>query len=216
MKSSKGGPFILLSKFRGLRDDDILQFYLKGDEDAKLELVYRYTVHSRKLAKTIYHDFSNASDIEFEDMVSIGLLSLMKVLNSYRDGNNLFSFWTTVATNDMHAYVKSNLYSKIYKITRILEDNGIMYPEYSELSDRNEERDTIHLNMLYEDIEKVLFDKKNNFKEEEAKLYLLVIKYGYSITELAGMYSVQYHTMYGKIARVRNRLNHILFKSNKN
>lgn len=216
MKSSRGGPFILLSKFRGLKDDEIFQLYFKGDEDARLELVYRYTVHSRKLAKTIYRDFSDSSDIEFEDLVSIGLLTLMKILKSFPQGNNLFSYWSVVAKNEMLNYVKKNSYSRMNTISHVLEEFGMSYPEYGELSDRNEERDNVHLNILYEDIEKALFSKRNGFREDEAKLYLLVVKYGYSITELCEMYSVRYHTMYGKIARVRRHLNDILFKSNKN
>lgn len=200
-----------MNKFKGVYVDELVNLYRKGDEDAKSELVRRFKISSKRIARIMFEQYPDLN-LEFDELVSICIYSLAIALNNYNFDSGFYGYWKAISEHEMIKYIKDILMNLNFASHT---DNSCFNDEEQlmEFSDSDCTANTVQLQMIFEEIESIFASPNYKFSETDKKVYLMVVKYGFSINEVSENLNIGYHTVRNKLVRTRNKLKNILFKT---
>ena len=157
----------------------------------------------------LYHRYKGGANIEFDDMLSIALVTTFELLKNYSYKKGFYLYWKKGVTHRLYDFIEQNSYQST-RVIQIANDEDFVGEFALSTDDTVNQVSAVLLN---EQIRKILFDPINRFKMIDAEMYLLEIEKGYSIKQIANIYGISYHNARIKNERTRNRLKNILFNS---
>ena len=182
---------IFFIKVKFLTNEELVRLYKKSNNiDASNELVRRFTIASRKEAGALKRIFWDVTTAEYDDLVSIGLTSLMVALENYNYKGSFYVYWQVIAKHNMKEHVKENSLSISGFKTYIGRQEGLTSYEEEMIIACNYKLDKISVDMF----------RKHYFFEE-------------SINEIATKYEKKYHTVRNRIEKIKEKIIFILFNS---
>ena len=190
-----------MHKFDGVNDLVLIELFRKGNRDAEIELINRYTARSVNLAETLLKSLNMQGFTGINDLVNIGLLTMYDAMKTYKHVNSFYAYWKKIATNNMMEEVDRSY--KSYDIGYF--GSSIDYAQESLASERKD--------MLEHEIEDAFNDPKNYFKADDKTIFYMVLD-GYSLQEIADIYHLTYQAISYRLKRITSKLSDILFNSN--
>jgi len=153
---------------------------------------------------------------EYEDLVQIGLSSLIIALHSYGFKGAFFSYWQIIAKNNMKDQIKAfslavfgqtGLYKK--------RDEGLTLDEEEAIFACGENvNDDVSNNILIERIMDIISNYKSySLNKEGCDMFRLYYFYELSFKEIATKYEKKYCTVRNKILTTKAKIEFILFNS---
>ena len=199
------GDFFMFQKFNGVRDEDLVFMYKeRKDDDVEMELIDRYKIHSKKLAYELYQKYRFTFQVEYEDIYSIVLANLFPAIKSFKSKLNFYKLWKRISSNEVNLYV-SQLpllkYKKQYDIISTSRDepnNNLVLASDTDV------------NILKDDVERIILKSKVNFTEEDKDIYILLSS-GYSIQDIAKETGLKYNHVRSRVNKIKEKLTSILF-----
>lgn len=191
-----------MRKFEGIDDIILIELFHKGNRDAEIELVERYTYRSVSMAEIIVKAMDNSGIVTINELVNIGLLTMYDSIKTYKHTNSFYAYWKRIAFNNMLDEVKR--IAKLYEVTYFGPNMDSV-----ETSFASETKD-----MLRHEIEEAFDNPQNKFKPDDKTIFYMILD-GYSIREIAELYEVTYQAINYRLKRITNRLSNILFIKSK-
>ena len=200
-------------KYKELKDEELISLFKNANDlEAENELLKRYRIHSMKLAGEIYQGYSNSCNIEFDDLVSIGLFSYLTALKKFKNYHSFFKYWQKVAYYEMMSEIKS------LSLSFVLQDNNAKVLGFDE---------TVHYKLLEDDVNQQEKDKKRKIVFDEAcreltrenspldplaiDVFLLYLD-GYNFKEISEKLSLKYCAVRRILGQVVDTLKSLLSK----
>ncbi len=182
-----------MSNLKDLTDEELVSMCKLGKSEAELELYNRYLIHSKKMAGDIYYNYAAACNIEFEDLVSIGLFSFYNAVLKFRMSHSFFKYWKKIAYYEMMNEVKSQSISYILEDTtaKMLGfDESIHYELFAsnDISQAELERKR---KIAFEDACKELSNDNSPLDPLAIDVFLLYLD-GYNFKEISKKLSIKY------------------------
>lgn len=208
MGPSERRTFLMLKKYECTSDEELVNLFKRGEQDAEIEIIERYKKRARGLASKIYNDFKYAISCEKEDLINCALLSIFKSIKTYTDGK-FESYWRTVAKNDVLDMVKKNSisYRGNYNIIEIELKDEIENKMYDELNDPSANNDLFIEELL------IFIDRKFPKDNELYKAIFLDLIDGFSINEIAKRYSLKAPQVRYIIEKIREKISGLIIHS---
>lgn len=189
-----------MEKFKDFSDEKLAYEVKKGDNDAQLEMLERYRNRVNVIAKTLYRQFRNAVICDLDDLIVVGMCSVIKASLNYRHGDSFNAFFSEIARNDMMDTIKDS--SESY-----LSDNKFRFVSFDEMeeisgqfcdssNDRSELFDAI--------IDAVNSDKID--ADIKDKHIFIMYMSGMSIKEIARSRRLKSHVVKYKINSIAEKL----------
>ena len=201
---------LLLKKFKGLKDEELLPLYNKGDDDAEYELYRRYRAKSFRVINEFLDSHPTFKDVcEWQDLLSICLLAFDKAAKKFEGAGNLYTYWRTIAERDLSVYIQD-----YYLDSDICLFSSSHSDYYGDSFSRNLETTSneIRYDTLVEDVRKILYDEKNGLTSVDRDMFYMYV-YGYSLKEISDKTGHKYSSVRLKINHIKALLEDILFNS---
>lgn len=190
---------MIAKNYKEMSDFDLVILYRKNDYAAQEVLVKRYRIYSVALARELHEAHKGSSKAEFQDLVSIGIISLDIAVKSFDTSSPtrvLYPYWKTIATNEMMEYIMQYSYYK----------NGelkiVSSPFFDFVDAQNAKFSSANEGLLYSELIDFLADPKYYISKRDQEIFSLYIA-GLSFSELAKKYSLSYNTVKKIVNRIR-------------
>ena len=180
-----------------------------GDEDAKKELFRRFSFSAKKLAGKMYDQYRHCSKAEYDDLEAIGLYALCISIEKYLSSGSFFSFWRSVAINEMHEYIKQ--YSITFPLDLITSEeiNSPGYDGDYYFCSSETVSESVWNDYYIDKIIDILNDPKNKFPDNIKKMFLYYLE-GYSYQEISDIVGLSYSNVRGHIKKTKDIIANIL------
>lgn len=205
----RGGFFVYKDK----TNESLLDEYRRTkDNSCFLELHQRFLRYARKEAKAFREEcFANGKrPIEFEELVSIGLVTFLKIVKGNICPESLFLFWQTSTRRSMEKELKELDFFNNCFISDIALGDGLEVTDC--ISSGENISEVVSASFLFEKASEAVFNKKNNFTTEQKKMFVDYFCNGCSYTEIATLYGMGYATARMRVLRMINKIKKILYK----
>lgn len=197
-----------------LTNEKLVFYYQQGNEEAVSELIKRFTCCSKREAFTFYSMYKDVSSVEFDDLVQVGLTSLVIVMDKFSFRGSFYLMWQTVARHEMYELVKQfsicDMEDKAY-FTRI-ESNNINADNV--IASGDNVSDSLSNDLIIEKMAYIVsHPRKYNIMESDVKLFKMYYFLGIGYNDIAEKTGINYFTVRSKINRARIKIANILFNS---
>ena len=161
----------------------------------------------------MYDQYRHCSRAEFEDLEATGLCALCISLEKYKGNGSFFSFWHTIATNDMYNYIMQYSYTFPFdaKASEKINING--YDEEYNFASNESIPDQVWADMFIEKMMEVLNDPKMKIREIDKEIFNYYLM-GYSYHEISDVMGLNYYNVRDRIVKIRDIIANILKYSN--
>ena len=193
-----------------ITDEELVAIFQSGDNSAFTLLVSRYKKVSKSLAATFIKEYGYMAKIDYEDLYSIGLSSLLLAANGFNNEyQSLYKYYLTVAKNEMLKHIVENLQfynsnSTLFYLGNVDELEGNIASSDNVIND-------VSINDAFAILDKELHS--SNFKEDYVRIFELYYFYQMSIEEIAKIYNKKPATIRRRIRVIKESLSNILFNS---
>ena len=193
----------MLSKFKGVRDEELVSMYKSSrDDDVETELIDRYRIHSKKLAGELYQTYRFVFQVEYEDLFQICLMNLFTAIKTAKTNVHFFKFWKTVSTNEVKIYISTlPLLKRERNIGIISTSRDISNNEFVIASPVKEESNID----LSSEVERILQKGKDTFDPNDMDIFILYSA-GYSITDIAKETGLKYYYVRSRINIIKDKM----------
>lgn len=171
-----------------ISDDEIILMIRKKSVEAENMLFSRYKRHILYLANKILRQ-SHYCGIEVDDLISIGICSIILALENYDPKKSLFySFWVLICEREMRRLVGKNCnYSQNYLNDALSFDYGYGEDEFTILDCVEDSRERIVNNLIFEEeIDNYQNELSKLYKPNDVKIKMLQM-YGFAYKDIAIM-----------------------------
>ena len=187
-------------------DEQLIAFFVSGNQDAWLEFYNIYSIHSKKIAFKALQMFKG-SGITYNEFYSIAIATIYEALNHYiLYSCSFYTFWRQIVFNKFNDYAKENSYNSkgnVYAGTFSLDDS------YSDSKTRFDEvygleDPGIDKNVRKDEIVSYLLEKTQLLSQNEKQFffYLVSEKNQEEIMTLLNITSRQFYRIRNKIRKI--------------
>ena len=197
----------MASDYKKMGDIDLLKLYRESNDLTAYKVLFeKYVGYSRIYASEIVESFRSEHLLDFSELHLVGVFSFqLAVKNFDYEGLSFKAFWRTIAFNEMMNVVYNEFKQQKYVVrTQLLEEKSgtIVRPVYVKgFSDGVESDDEL----LKSDIEKFLFDPKNEISEMDANMFLAYLE-DPNYSNIAKEFKISRKTVTRRINIVRERV----------
>lgn len=194
-------------KYNEINDNELLFLVSESNEEARSELVKKYTGIVHKIAFK-YLNLAETFGIEEKDLVQEGLIGLSKAIETYDSTKNVLFY--TYVTLCIETSIKSALRTASKKKHQSLNNSISLDKLYEEEININEiikdETSDPSIQLLdKESIDEILLDSKKILTEFEYEVFRLKAE-GYSNEEIAKKVNKEKKSIENTLFRIKNKL----------